>query len=204
MNQTEGSVSRDGAPLRVKLKVVTTLLVASFLPSIRADLFPFVALLFVVGICVLLVELTKFNRVLGIASSITTLTPLAIYATYFVCAQWAHAELTTKLKAYPNVSVFVSRIPLPRVSRLEIHSDINDVEFAEILSMEGMEQVRHYTIESDGLTDDSLEMLMKIPEDSYVWLDCQGLTDFAINQFAQARQDCRIANSRAVRAKRFR
>jgi hypothetical protein len=132
------------------------------------------------------------NRALG-HSAMAILGALAVaflMLQYRVTRQYD--TLRSAVREYGDVSLGQQTFPMPKISRLSIGSGVTDDEFTSILELDGLDRLSELHLDNSDLTDASLNTAMSKLELSYVFIDCDQMSDKAILSFMESSPECRV------------
>lgn len=172
--------------------LAAVLAIIVFIPG-NAIAIPFLALLLVFGSLWIFVKAMWLNRFIGWSISVVTRFGVAIllsFSAYVSLLDWRLAS-----HVGDNSGVTYSRItwPVPRITGLKIHTNVDNEELTRILGFSDLKRVRRISIVSDRITDHVAEPLAKVlPENAAVLVTGFRLTSKFRDELQRLRPDCTI------------
>ena len=133
-----------------------------------------------------------FGRTVGRVSVLVFVAFCATFGYLQYSAHEAIDQLEVRLEELSSATIQRKFLPLPWVYQLSVEHNVDDSHFSRIIDMPEMSNLTDVYLESDKLTDRSLETADKIEHLRYIFIDCKSITVAAIAEFERRHPDVTV------------
>lgn len=152
------------------------------------------AILFVlvIGLLAILKYAYAVNRNLGGTLSAIVLLASASYVYLQYSVNNTYQRLLSDLSEFEDVTIRREMFPFPKIPQLSIGDGVSDAQLSKILDMKGLNGISELYLDNGQLTDASLSTVATKCRLTYIFIDCDKITDSAILDFMNQSPDCTV------------